>query len=111
MSFWKKKAPPTPDQDPTSLGRLLVDSGALSPEDLDFALQVQAQRKQELLGHLLIELGLVDPAIVESTLVMQMATRGNGRELRAAVDYAQLRNKDLEQQHQTLRAMLLPKKA
>lgn len=112
MSFWKKDPPPpAPDQDPTSLGRMLVDSGALSPEDLDFALQIQAQRRDERLGHLLVELGLVDPGIVESTLVMQMAKRGNGRELRAAVDYAQLRNKDLEQQHQALRNVLLPKKA
>jgi hypothetical protein len=112
MSFWKKD-PPTlpPDQDPTSLGRLLVDAGALSQEALDFALQIQAQRHEELLGNLLVDLGLVDPGIVESTLVMQMAKRGNGRELSLAVDYARVRTKDLEQQHQALRAMLLPKKA
>ncbi len=55
------------------IGRLLVELGHISEDDLDFALRVQAeQATKRKLGEILIERGLVDEFVLLETLSLQL---------------------------------------
>ncbi len=47
------------------LGRLLVDGGFISPVDLERALETQ-KHSNEMLGEILIRIGVLDPAELHS---------------------------------------------
>jgi len=88
-----------PNEDPTSIGRLLLDNNLITKEELDFAIQHQKEKNDYLLGEILIESGILDKGIVEAMLVVQKAKRGNGVELNEAVEYLLTSNKLVGEKH------------
>ena len=66
-------------RDATSLGRLLTDNNLVQPETLQKALRFQDEHPDVFLGQALIQMGVVDPGIVETMLLIQEKRRvGNG---------------------------------
>ncbi len=58
------------------LGELLLEQGAISKEQLHFALEEQRRReRQELLGEVLISLGLIEKETLLSALRIQITRR------------------------------------
>jgi signal transduction histidine kinase len=59
------------------LGQYLVEKGLIQPEDLDRALQVQAEQRgrgdDRLIGQVLIDLGIIDIATREAVITEQLA--------------------------------------
>jgi len=74
--FWKRVRP---EHDPTSLGRILVDNGLISDEELVDALEIQKQRRKRdrdiRLGEILVEIKAVEQGIIEAVLHIQEAQR------------------------------------
>lgn len=104
--FATKQEEIVPEKDPTSLGKLLVDHELISQEELEFALHRQHEAKDELLGAILVKEGLIEEGMVEAMLVIQKAKRGNGKDLKAAVEYLSVQNNLISAEHKSLRNVL-----
>lgn len=63
----RKLAPLTTSPDPSLLGNILLEIGAVHPQDLEIALQKQ----QSPLGNILLEMGKVEPQNLEEALQTQ----------------------------------------
>lgn len=71
---WRKK---DPAQDPTSLGNLLLKAGLCTLSQLRAALAQKAQKDDQLLGQLLVQMGVVRPEAISRLLEHQAALRGS----------------------------------
>ena len=60
-----------------TLGELLIEVGIVTQDQLDNALEVQANGDDRPIGVLLVELGYVMSTEIDETLVLQKARRGS----------------------------------
>lgn len=72
MTLPLRKEPPKPD--PTNLGSLLLQMGAITPRDLDLALRAQAAEGGKLGAHLRAR-GATSPETVSRALELQVEFR------------------------------------
>ena len=94
----KKKdveSPACTDQDPTSIGRLLLRLGRINSDQLARAIESQAQANDALLGVTLRQLGYVNDMDVALAMKIQAEMRG-GRRTHAELDVLQSKVEEAE---------------
>jgi hypothetical protein len=70
-----------PSRDPTSLGSLLMEKGAVNSKQLDAALHFQQNNTDLLLGEALVHMGIISREVLEATLIQQeLARNGASRQ-------------------------------
>lgn len=103
--FSRKNGHVEPKDDDTSLGRLLVDNGLISRDELNEALAFKSENADYMLGQALVVLELVDKGIVDAMLLIQDARRNRG-DVAEVVDFAVESSKKVERAHEDFRAKL-----
>jgi len=94
-----------PRSDETSLGRLLVDNGLITGEELKEALQFQDENSDYMLGQALVVRGSVDRGLVDAMLLVQKAKRSRG-DVAEIVDFAAESSKKVSRAHDEFRENL-----
>lgn len=95
-----------PKDDETSLGRLLVDNGLITGEELKEALYFQHDNGDYMLGQALVAQGSVDKVLVDAMLLVQKAKRGRGGDVAEIVDFAAESSKKMGEAHDRFRSAL-----
>ena len=94
-----------PKDDATSLGRLLVDNGLITSEELKEALYFQHDNGDYMLGQALVAQGSVDKGLVDAMLLVQKAKRSRG-DVAEIVDFAAESSKKVSEAHDRFRDTL-----
>lgn len=97
--------PPSPFDDPASIGNILLTLGKITKEQLFAAVGRQAQFNEALLGALLREMGVINADDIAQAMKIQEKMR-KGDELAAALDVLDAKTADFKKCQDELRGAI-----
>jgi hypothetical protein len=84
-----KTVPPAPESDPSSIGNLAIELGYITTDELRAAVNVQQQRLP--LGRILVEMGKLTEEQLDDLLFEQKVRRGEIKDKEAIMQYQRLK--------------------